>query len=306
VTIAVRGEISSAEAAAVLQLADAAASADGVGPLSEQVRLQVRYGGDPALTNLLLWRDRDLAGFAHLGSADPAAGRSGELVIHPGHRRRGLGLTLARAVVAEGGPMPVRLWAHGDLPGAARLASRAGFTRARALWRMRRPLSGPLAEPALPEGVSLRRFVPGQDEEDWILLNARAFAGHPEQGRWVRADLERREGEPWFDTDGFFLAQRHGRLVGFHWTKIHPPAAGHQDGVVGEVYVLGVDPSEQGTGLGRALTLAGLQYLRSCGVPDVMLYVESVNAPAIKLYTSAGFTHTDTDVMYQHESPRRA
>ncbi len=300
-----RGQVSGAETAAVRQLADAATDADGIAPLSEQVQLHLRYGGDAAARNLLLWQDRQLAGFAHLGSADPAGGRCGELVIHPAHRRRGLGLVLARAVVAEGGDQPVRLWAHGDLPGAARLAARARFTRVRALWRMRRPMRGPLAEPVLPAGAGLRRFVPGQDEENWIALNGRAFADHPEQGRWVRADLEHREREPWFDPDGFFLAHRSGRLVGFHWTKIHQPdarLASDADDGVGEIYVLGVDPAEQGTGLGRALTLAGLRYLRDRGVANVMLYVESTNVAAIKLYESAGFVHSDTDVMYAHET----
>lgn len=307
-TVAVRGQVSNAEAAEVRQLADAAADADGVAPLSEQVQLHLRYGGDEAARNLLLWQDQQLAGFAHLGPADPAGGRSGELVIHPAHRRRGLGLFLARAVVAEGGAQPVRLWAHGDLPGAARLAARAGFTRVRALWRMRRPLRGPLGEPVFPAGVGLRHFVRGQDEDDWIALNGRAFADHPEQGRWVRADLEHREREPWFDPAGFFLAHRGGRLAGFHWTKIHQPdarLAGDADGGMGEIYVLGVDPAEQGTGLGRALTVTGLRYLRDRGVASVMLYVESANVAAIKLYESAGFVHSDTDVMYAHETPQR-
>jgi mycothiol synthase len=284
-----------------VSLADAAAGADGVDPLSEQVRLHLRYGGDPAARNLLLRRGQDLAGYAHLGFADPAQGRGGELVIHPAHRRRGLGLTLARAVLAEESALPVRLWAHGDLPAAAALAAAAGFRRARALWQMRRSLADAVPEPRLPAGVSLRTFVAGHDEAGWTALNARAFASHPEQGKWSQADLEHREAAPWFDPDGFFLAERDGHLAGFHWTKIHQPHAGRAaGGPVGEVYVIGVDPAEQGSGLGRALTLAGLRYLQEREIPTVMLYVEGDNAPAIRLYTSLGFLHTSTDVMYAH------
>ncbi len=286
----------------MLSLADAAAAVDGVDPLSEQARLQLRYGGDPAARNLLLRRGQDLAGYAHLGFPDPAEGRSGELVIHPAHRRRGLGLVLARAVLAEESTLPVRLWAHGDLPAAAALARAAGFHRARALWQMRRSLADAVPEPRLPPGVLLRTFVPGQDEEAWTALNARAFASHPEQGKWTRADLEHREAAPWFDPDGFFLAERDGHLAGFHWTKIHQPHAGRPaDGPVGEVYVVGVDPAEQGSGLGRALTLAGLRYLQDRETPAVMLYVDGDNAPAISLYASLGFIHTATDVMYAHD-----
>jgi mycothiol synthase len=301
VNIAVRGRIGEDEAAAVLSLAGAAAAADGVGPLSEQVRLDLRYGGDPAGRNLLAWHEGGLAGYAQLGPDDPAEGRSGELVVHPDHRGHGLGGQLASAVVTEAGPATVRIWAHGDLPAAARLAKATRFTRVRALWQMHRSLKEGLPDiPPLPPGVSLRTFAPGQDEAAWLALNARAFASHPEQGRWTREDLDHRKREPWFDPAGFFLAERDGHPVGFHWTKIHQPTRPGDQEPLGEVYVLGVDPGEQGTGLGRVLTLAGLHHLATRGVPAVMLYVDEDNAPAIRLYEAYHFTHTNTDVMYQH------
>ena len=291
----------------MLSLADAAAGVDGVGPLSEQVRLHLGIGpaaGGPAAAgrpgDLLLRRGAVLAGYAHLGAPDPAGHRSGELVIHPAWRRRGCGLALATAAVAAAGPLPVRIWAHGDLPAAARLAAAAGFTRARALLRMRRSLREEVPEPRLPAGVTLRAFVPGRDEDEWLALNAAAFAGHPEQGTWTRGDLDQREAQPWFDPDGFLLAVRGGRMTGFHWTKVHPPGADGLAEPTGEVYVIGVHPGEQGTGLGRALTLAGLRYLRGRGLGSVMLYVDGDNTAAIRLYASLGFTQASTDVMYAH------
>jgi len=296
----VRGRLSPAEAEAVLRLVGAAAAQDGVGPLSEQVVLHVRDGGGPGDRNVLLWQGGELAGFAHLDApadATDPAGSSGELVIHPAHRRQGLGRRLMRAIAAEAAGHPVRLWAHGDLPAAAALAAGAGLTRTRALWRMTRSLRIPLPEPRLAPGITVRTFVPGQDEPQWLALNGRAFAGHPEQGRWTREDIDRREREPWFDPAGFFLAARGPRLVGFHWTKIHP-AGGPGGGPEGEVYVIGVDPAEQGTGLGRALTLIGLHYLRDRGLAEVMLYVEESNPAAIRLYESLGFSRAATDVMY--------
>jgi mycothiol synthase len=345
--ITVHGRITDAESRAVLELVRAAAEEDGVGPLSEHVMLHLRYGGDPRARNLLLVSHGELAGYAHLDPTDPVEGPSGELVIHPAHRRQELGLLLTRALVAEAGERPLRLWAHGDLPAAARLAAAAGFERIRALWQMRRSLQSRLDRPQVADGVTIRTFVIGQDEDAWTDLNARAFARHPEQGAWTREDLDLREREPWFDPNGFFLAERAGKLVGFHWTKIHgrseredavldagldapaphhqapgqaPPAgqaspaeqapgrgspAGQQRAQearahepIGEVYVVGVSPEERGTGLGRALTLVGLRYLRSQGLFQVMLYVDESNTPAIGLYESLGFTHWDTDVMY--------
>ncbi|MBU2111746.1 MAG: GNAT family N-acetyltransferase, partial [Actinobacteria bacterium] len=86
-----------------------------------------------------------------------------------------------------------------------------------------------------------------------------------------------------------------GTMLGFHWTKIH-------DRDHGEVYVVGVSPASQGRGLGRLLTLAGLHHLHDRGVREVILYVESDNAPAIRIYRDKlGFTHQqrDTHVMYR-------
>jgi mycothiol synthase len=303
--VTVHGRITEAESLAVRDLVRAAAEEDGVGPLSEHVMLHLRYGGDPRARNLLLVRHGQLAGYAHLDPTDPVEGPSGELVIHPAYRRQGLGLLLARALAAEAGDRPLRLWAHGDLAAAARLAAAAGFERVRALWQMRRSLQSRLDRPQLPAGITIRTFVVGQDEDEWTDLNSRAFARHPEQGAWTREDLDLREREPWFDPDGFFLAERAGKLVGFHWTKIHgaqaneaeaPEAQAHEP--IGEVYVVGVAPEERGTGLGRALTLVGLRYLRSRGLFQVMLYVDESNTPAIGLYESLGFTHWDTDAMY--------
>jgi len=303
VTIEVTGLLAQPAATQVLALAEAATDHDPVSPLSEHVLLQLRYGGDPQARNLLLTQDGVLAGYAHLDPADPAEGPSGELVIHPAHRRQGLGVALTRAMLAEAGSRPLRLWAHGDLPGAGALAARAGFGRLRALWTMRRSLQAPLDTPRFPAGVTARTFVVGQDEAAWTELNRRAFAHHPEQGTWTLEDLLLREREPWFDPAGFFLAERPGKLAGFHWTKIHrarPGGPPHGQEAIGEVYVVGVDPAERGTGLGRALTLEGLRYLRSRGLLEVMLYVDESNTPAIRLYESLGFSHRDTDVMYRH------
>jgi mycothiol synthase len=308
--VTVTGPLTEAQAASVLPLAEAATVHDSVGPLSEHALLHLRYGGDAQASNVLLAAGPTLAGYAHLDPGDPDEGPAAELVIHPDYRGRGLGLALARALLAEAAPQPLRVWAHGDLPAADALADRAGFARIRSLWTMQRPLADPLPDPVFPAGVTLRTFSVGGDEAAWLDLNRKAFASHPEQGAWTAEDLSLRERESWFDPAGFFLAERSGKLAGFHWTKIHTTAENeNQAGLshestgqqsIGEVYVVGVDPAEQGSGLGRALTLAGLHYLRSQGLPSVMLYVDEDNRPAIRLYESLGFAHQGTDVMFQH------
>jgi mycothiol synthase len=201
-------------------------------------------------------------------------------------------------LAAEAKGSILQLWAHGDGLAAARLAAGTGFERFRALWQMRRSLHDRLGEPEFPAGRRLRTFVPGQDEDQWLSLNGRAFASHPEQGGWTRHDLELREREPWFEPAGFFIAERDGQMAGFHWTKVHSaPEPG-----VGEVYVVGVDPAEQGSGLGRALTLAGLHHLRDLGLATAMLYVDEDNTPAIRMYEALGFTRARTDAMYRRDT----
>jgi mycothiol synthase len=326
-TVITERPLSAALSAPVQDLAAAAATADGVAPLSEEVLLQVREaargdtplpGGNPpgppsphpprsrsaqARDLVLTTADGTLAGFAHLDAPDKAqdGDASGELVVHPGHRGQGLGRALSDALIAGGAGAGVRLWAHGELPAAVGLAKAAGFTRFRALWQMRMPLASLTAAPAAaaPAGVSIRTFRPGADEEAWLAVNRRAFAHHPEQGSWDMQDLLLREAEPWFDPDGFFLAERDGRLAGFHWTKVHP-GGGAGGAPLGEVYVVGVDPGQQGGGLGRALTLAGLRHLRERGLAEVMLYVDEENTSAVRLYQALGFSRWSTDAMYRH------
>ncbi|HET6530437.1 MAG TPA: mycothiol synthase [Actinoplanes sp.] len=262
------------ESRQVLELAAAAERADGVYPLSEDVVLAVRHGGGRHLLTD--------AGYAFLGA------ESGELVVHPDHRRRGHGTALLRAA----GDGPLTFWAHGDGPPARAFAEKAGFDRIRVLWQMRRSLAEDLPDAPLPAGVTLRHFRPGHDEQAWLTVNARAFADHPEQGRWTEHDLELREAEPWFDPAGFLLAvDVEDRLLGFHWTKV-------QDGL-GEVYVLGVDPGGHRKGLGRALSVAGLRHLTDRGLTTAILYVDESNRAAVGLYESLGFARWSADVSYQ-------
>src|ERR1700722_6029073 len=144
--VTVTGPLAEAEGGGALHLPETAASRDGVDPLSEHVLLHARYGGDAGARNLLLTIGARLTGYGHLdpaGQAGTHQGPAAEMVVHPDYRRRGFGLTLVRALLAEAAPDPLRVWAHGDLPAARALAARAGFARIRSLWTMRRPLTDP-------------------------------------------------------------------------------------------------------------------------------------------------------------------
>jgi mycothiol synthase len=296
------GPLSRTAADKVLSLVADVHAADGVVPLSEEALYTVTGGGHGVKHFSLTLPDGTMVGYAHLVPAEAGApddDRSGELLVSPGYRRRGFGSALAAELVGGAAGSRVRVWAHGDLPAAAALAASAGFTRVRSLWRLRMSLKDTaIPEPVYPAGVTVRAFKPGADEEAWLAVNRRAFAHHPEQGSWTADDLRLREEETWFDPDGFFLAERDGQLAGFHWTKVHPD--GDENGEpIGEVYVVGVDPAQQGGGLGRALTIAGLAHLRDRGLAHVMLYVDEDNVAAVRMYMALGFTRWTADAMYQ-------
>ena len=327
----VRSHLDRAEVLDVFDLVDSATRHDGITPLSEHVMLHLRHGGDEDVRHVLArGDDGQLCGYAHLDVTDLVEGPSAEMVVAPSMRRHDLGRSIVEELIQlSERDVPgrgMRLWAHGESEAARGLAESLGFSRARVLWQMRRSLMAPLPDSPLPEGVHLRTFLPGIDDEAWLAVNAAAFADLPDQGGWTAEDLQRRLDESWFDPSGFLIAvDEQGGIAGFHWTKVHgghhehadahhdhaeadhahlhaegvEHSHGHGHEALGEVYVIGVNPTHQGTGLGRALLVAGLRSLAARGLTQAMLYVDAANTPAIALYSSLGFTHWDTDVLYR-------
>lgn len=297
--VAYSGPLTDLDTKSVGRLVAAAKRTDGVAPLSEQPLLWLQDSRAP-VTHLLVRAADELAGYAQLDLGDNRAGA--ELVVHPLARCHGVGSALLSRLGALAGDRRLLVWAHGGLATARSLAKSTGLVVVRELLKLRLDLrSADLAMPKLPNEVTLRNFTAG-DEAAWLAVNARAFADHPEQGRISRADLDARIAEPWFDHESFLLAMRGSgagaELVGFIWLKVPPVTdqhAGLQD-AVGEVYVLGVDPSAQGQGLGSALTSAGLAKLAELGVHTAELYVESTNQAALKAYTTAGFSRAASDL----------
>ncbi|GAA0301911.1 mycothiol synthase [Streptomyces turgidiscabies] len=284
------------QADAVLALLADAARADGQQAVSEQGRLQLRGGAREGVSHFLLSVGGELVGYAQLEDTDPVEAPAAELAVHPAHRGHGHGRALGSALLAASGKR-LRVWAHGGHSAARHLAQVLGLTLFRELRQLRRPLTDlELPEPKLPEDVTVRTFVPGEDDAAWLAVNAAAFAHHPEQGSLTQRDLDDRKGEAWFDPEGFFLAFRDGELVGFHWTKTHAAER------LGEVYVIGLRPGAQGGGLGRALTTIGLRHLAERGLPTAMLYVDADNTAAVSLYERLGFDTHETDLMYRTES----
>jgi len=298
---------------ALLELAAVSAEADANPPFSEQTLVELHRAADrgasadsgsaPATSPLRVayaWTEGSADSRLLAGAGVIVEGGEGvpdvlEMVVRPNCRQRGIGTALVEALTADllssTAGHTQRAWAHGEHDAAARLAKRYDWAPVRELWRMRLTTLDDAPSPELPESVTLQSFRPGQDEKAWLEANASAFADHPEQGRLTLEDLQARMDEDWFDPEGFLLAWEGDQLLGFHWTKVEDPP-------LGEVYAVGVIPSAQGRGLGRSLTLAGIEHLHRAGLEAIMLYVDADNTAAVKLYKKLGFTKWDADTMY--------
>ncbi|MET0897378.1 MAG: mycothiol synthase [Mycobacterium sp.] len=289
-----RTGLSAEEQRSVRETLSAATEFDGIAPVGDQVLRELTQ----ARTKHLLAVDAsgELHGYLNLTP------EMAELAVRPQARRRGTGTALIRAAQAEAGG-DCSFWAHGTLPAAKATAGALGLTAVRELLQMRRSLKDVPATD-IPDGVQIRTYAGVGDDAELLRVNNAAFSWHPEQGGMTDADLAELRGESWFDPEGLFLAfDADGEtLLGFHWTKVHADGAGPGQ-ALGEVYVVGVDPTAQGKRLGHTLTVLGMahlaQRLAAVADPAVMLYVESDNTAAVRTYERLGFTVANVDTAYR-------
>lgn len=275
----------------VLELLSAVELADGVRPLSDHLWLDLRQGGRPGFAGLLAVQSGHHHALAYCQVSRGNDSWSLDLIVHPDHRfeMATIGLQLlneaVRIVASEGGGH-VHWWVFEPDETHAALAKAINFEPGRTMLQMRIPL--PLAKEiiALVPVITTRVFRVGHDDQQWLDVNNRAFLAHPEQGGWTLDVLRSRVQQPWFDSRGFLLHEVNHQLIGFCWTKMHTDAVP----ILGEIYVVAVDPQFGGRGLGRALTVAGLQHLNAFGAKIGMLYVDAENTPAVSMYKALGFT----------------
>jgi mycothiol synthase len=284
---------SSEEAAEFYRVADAARDVDGYDPFNEQSRLDVASGRRTPVVATVWSLDEHARA---IGAAIIGHGEL-DLVIDPIFRGKGFG------GVAVSGLLPtiqgeVAAWSHGDHPAARILATRHGFEAVRTLLQLRLSpipdagVSG--SSDASTRSATIDAFDSSTDAAEWVALNARVFAGHPEQGTITGSDLRERMAESWFHAGDFLIARdASGTMIGYNWLKIEPGAD------EGEIYVIGVDASQAGRGLGRTLMRAGLERLRERGCSAATLYVEADNIAAVHLYRSLGFADRTVDVQYR-------
>lgn len=296
----------------ILNIVINASEIDGARPFSEHVEIHLRSGGDRPIFHLLAEdSNKKIVGYGHLDTTDLVAGPSGELVVHPDFRLQGIATQIIVQMKQLIKDKPLRLWSHGDTEIARQFTRKLGFEPVRNINQMRRSLFSPIEPYKIPTGYAFREFDPQRDVQNFLNVNQLSFSKLPDQSSWTKKDVELRIKENWFSPSGFILLENNKReIIGFCWTKVHGQDHEHtsDDGhqhlnhghePIGEIYVLGVHPLEQGKGLGKSLTLWGLNHLRRNGLDSAMLYVDSSNQKAINLYQELGFGFWGLDRLYR-------
>ncbi len=272
-------------------------AADGHWPLGEQKYLDLQRGLGRESEGVVALVDGRIHGYLHLTPNRDPGGWGMELAIDPDVRDRPvlealLAAAQGRVRAADGSSLSY--WLYNQEPPPA--LAEHGFEPDRELHQLRRRL--PVDEQAVvPAGFEVRGFRPGHDEEQWLRVNNRAFAGHPENGNWTAAILAERMAVDWFDPDGLRTAWHGDQMAAFNWTKVHHDGSG-------EIYVIAVHPEFQGQGLGRAIAVDGLDHLhRVGGCGEASLYVDAANVGGLALYNRLGFELDHTDRAFRWTVP---
>ena len=290
----------------MLELIAQTTAIDGTPPIAEHILLHLRHGGDKSDSHLLIENSTQVIGYAHIDQTDLVAGPSVELVVAPDHRNSDVGEKLLSEAIKICGNK-IRLWVHGQQAATHTLATSHNFEKIRTVLQMSRSLAEIQQLPVIDPKISIRSFLPAIDNQPWLELNNLVFKDHPEQGGWGLSDLNHRVNEEWFDEKGFFIAERDKQMIGFTWTKIHGAhshdhggnESAHAHPAIGEIYVTAISPSFAGGGIGKALTITALNYLKYQGLADVILYVDAENQAAINLYQSLGFKEFGKDLLFK-------
>ena len=298
--------LSTSQQSAVLELIAQTTAIDGTPPIAEHILLHLRHGGDKSDSHLLIENSTQVIGYAHIDQTDLVAGPSVELVVAPDHRASDVGEKLLSEAIKICGKN-IRLWVHGQQAATHTLATSHNFEKIRTVLQMSRSLAEIQQLPVIDPKISIRSFLPAIDNQPWLELNNLVFKDHPEQGGWGVADLNHRVNEEWFDEKGFFIAERDNQMIGFTWTKIHGAhshdhggnESAHAHPAIGEIYITAISPSFVGAGIGKALTITALNYLKYQGLADVILYVDAENQSAINLYQSLGFKEFGKDLLFK-------
>lgn len=184
-----------------------------------------------------------------VGEAEVFDGRRAAGHVHPDARGRGIGTWLLRwteeRMREQGGSIVGQTVSDPDRT-AVELLRDAGYAPRRTAWVLEIHHDRPPAPPGPPDGIGIRRFVPGRDDREVFQVIEDAFNEWPDREPerfedWAAPTIRRSGFEPWMlplGVDG-------NEIVGAAFCIRYPDA--------GWVEQLAVKATHRGRGIARAL-----------------------------------------------------
>ncbi len=264
--------------------------------------------------DLALWTNADeqMVGAAGLRINLPGGReRVGQFAwfIHPMARRQGLeaaihawGSTRMAQVARDRGQvarLECATWAGAAYRQA--VLDVQGYQTLRYGFKMTRSLIDPLPVPRFPPDYTLRAAAGATDMEEWVALYNDIFGDRTGFRPWTVAEHRHCVSAPYYRVDGDLRARApDDTLAAICLCWIDPAANLRQGRSEGWIAPLGTRRTDRRRGLGRAMLLSGLQWLRAAGVTSAVLLVDVENPTgALQLDESVGFIQADGLVIYQ-------
>jgi mycothiol synthase len=237
------------------------------------------------------------------------------LRVHPETRDRGLESAAVewasdrvRAVAAERGqPAHLRCGMHLTTPEyiAYRqgMLEGLGFRAVRYFFKMARPLDQPIPEPQFPAGYTLRPLAGPAEYEQWTEMFNWSFIDHwnhhpitlEQHAHWVSSPTYRPAGD-------LIALAADGTFAAFCRCQIDDEDNTNRERNEGWIDSLGTRRGHRKIGLGRAMLLAGMHWLKTQGIATAVLGVDAENpSGALRLYESVGFVVQDTTSSYHKD-----
>ena len=214
--------------------------------------------------------------------------------LKPEHRRKGLGKRLLKRAdtrAKELGADFLHVIIGEDNRTAVAVLGRLGFVKAREYREMTLDMEKVNRQELAGAATGCRPLREGE-EAMLAEIQKRSFAGHWGYNPDTPETMDYSMGLSHRSPRDIIVSCKENDITGYCWTEVAP-------GGQGRINMIGSDPDYRGRGIGRKLLLAGLANLRSRGVSEVGLTVDSENKTAFSLYKSVGFLPQESYLWYE-------
>jgi mycothiol synthase len=226
--------------------------------------------------------------------------------VHPETRGRGIGTALvrwaerrARESAAEwpgDEPHELGTWIDSNIVDGLALVEAEGYRPVRYGFMMVRPLSEPIPDAPLPDGLEIRPVVEADHRRIWD-ADEEAFRDHWGVSERTQEDYDRWFSFPNLDTSLWRVAWDGDEVAGSVFTLIWPEENAKLGLRRGWLEHISVRRPWRKRGLATALIADTLRQFRDLGLEQAALGVDSENPTgALRLYESLGFRRHRTGI----------